>query len=308
MVQSFFVLSGQYQELAKDEVVSISKSYDNKTRQLVDSGFVIITSAVQWKKIAERATFIKTGGNLAGTYNEISEIRFPRSNTFACRVINLSSKKIDTSRMENETGSILKKKIGSKVSLTNPSLTVYLIITDNKVYVGYSDVVRYGRPQKAIKYPTELDWKIGRCMVNLSMLTEGQTLCDPFCGTGTILLEAESMGIRSVGIDFDFEMCNISKKNLTQNKYESRIINSTYSYIQKIKEGFDAIVTDVPYGTASRSSESPKKLVQDFVSTVPKKTKLVVVYKKGMEIDELSKAKKYEVYRHKSLTRVIAIR
>ncbi len=36
--------------------------------------------------------------------------------------------------------------------------------------------------------------------------------------------------------------------------------------------------------------------------------KLVMVYKKGIDLDYLDKAKKYEVYRHKSLTRVIAVR
>ena len=69
----------------------------------------------------------------------------------------------------------------------------------------------------------------------------------------------------------------------------------------------DAIVTDLPYGISSRSSVLPKKLVKDFVSVVPKRKKLVMVYKKGLEVEEMSKAKKYEIYRHKSLTRVIAV-
>ena len=308
MLQSFFILSGEHQELAKDELVSISKSYDTKTRHLVDSRLVIITSTVSWKKIAKRATFVRTAGNLVGTFDEISEIEFPKSDSFACRMINLSSKKINSSHMEKEAGAIIKKKIGSKISLSDPSLTIYLIITDNKRYVGYADVLEYERPKKAIKYPTELDWKIGRCMVNLSLLKERNVLCDPFCGTGTILLEAESMGIHSIGIDFDYKMCEITRENLAVNRYSPRIINSTYNYISKIKDEIDAIVTDVPYGTASRSSVAPKRIIQDFVSTVPKKMKLVMVYKKGMDVDELDKAKKYEIYRHKSLTRVIAIR
>ncbi len=307
MVQSFFILSGEHEELARDELVSISKSYDVKAKYSVNSRLVTITSTVSWKKIAKRATFVRFAGNLVGTFDEISKIEFPKSDTFACRAINLSSKKINASSLEKETGAILKKKLDSSVSLSNPSLTVYLITTDNERYVGYGDVLQNKRPTKAIKHPTELYWKLGRCMVNLALLKEGKTLCDPFCGTGTILLESESMGIHSIGIDFDSKMCNITRKNLVANGYKPNVINSTSDYIQKIKDSVDAIVTDVPYGTASRSSESPKKLIRDFISVLPKKMRLVIVYKKGTDVD-LGKAKKYEVYRHKSLTRVIAVR
>ena len=45
-------------------------------------------------------------------------------------------------------------------------------------------------------HPNELDWKLARVMLNLIGLKEGQTVCDPFCGTGTTLLEAEFMKIQ----------------------------------------------------------------------------------------------------------------
>ncbi|MGI0045662.1 MAG: DNA methyltransferase [Nitrosotalea sp.] len=310
MVQSFFVLSGEHQQLARDELISISKSYDVNTRHSVESRLVIIKSGITWKKIAKRATFIRAAGNLVDTFDDISKIdlSMPRSDTFACRAVNLSSKKINTLLVEREAGEVLKKKMDSKVSLSNPSLTVYLIITDDNRYIGYADVLEYKRPKKAIKYPTEIDWKLGRCMVNLSQLKEGKTICDPFCGTGTILLEAESMGIRSMGIDFDSKMCEITNKNLAGNGYGPRVVNSTYHHISKIKDEIDAIVTDVPYGISSKSSMSPKKIIEDFLSVVPKKMRTVLVYKKGMDIKELNEAKKYEIFRHKSLTRVIAVR
>ena len=49
-------------------------------------------------------------------------------------------------------------------------------------------------------------------MINLTGLKKGETVCDPFCGTGTTLLEAESMGIHGIGLDFDEKMCEISKE------------------------------------------------------------------------------------------------
>jgi tRNA (guanine10-N2)-dimethyltransferase len=310
MPQSFFILSGEHPELAKDELVSISKSYDHTTTYTKESRLVIIKSAAPWEKIAKRATFVRTSGSIVSTIDDLldTKLHLSKPDTFACRVVNLSSKRIRKGEMESEAGAILKKRWGSTVSLSNPSVTVYLIVTNQNKYLGYADTMVSERPKKAIKYPTELDWKLARCMVNLSQLKEEKTICDPFCGTGTILLEAESMGIRSIGIDFDGKMCDIAKKNLAANGFHSKIINSSYHDIVKIKRKIDGIVTDVPYGTSSKSSILPRKLIRDFLSVLPKRMKLVMVYKKGFDLDELSEAKKYEIYRHKSLTRIIAVR
>lgn len=310
MLQSFFVLPGQYEDLARDEVISIAKSYDPKTNSRSESKLIILKSKVPWKKIASRATFVRNSGNIVDTFDDITKIDppIPKPLSFVCRTINLSSKKISNS-LEKQVGGVLSRRWGSKVSLSNPHLIVYLIITDSNQYLGCADMkIEPKLPIKAVKHPHELDLKLSRCIVNLSQLKEGKTLCDPFCGTGTILLQAESMGIKSIGIDFDPLMCNITKKNLVANQFKSKVINSDYNEIQKSKYTIDAIVTDLPYGIASRSSVSPKKLVKDFVSIIPKRKKLVMVYKKGLDVEEMSKAKKYEIYRHKSLTRVIAVR
>jgi tRNA (guanine10-N2)-dimethyltransferase len=307
-MSSFFVLQSQYEDLARDEIISISKSYDSRCTIKSEPRLVMVSSRVPWQKIANRATFARYSGKIITTFDDITKIDFsiPKPVSFVCRTINLSSKNIGSSALERQAGGILSRKWGSKVSLADPQVTVYLIITDSKKYLGYSDrQVRPKLPTKIIKHPHELDMKLSRCLVNLSGLKEEKTLCDPFCGTGTILLQAESMKIKSIGIDFDDMMCNITRKNLDANGFDSKVINSGFEEMCNVKS--DAIVTDLPYGISSRSSVLPKKLVQDFVSVVPKRKKLVMVYKKGLEVGEMSKAKKYEIYRHKSLTRVIAV-
>ena len=311
MPQSFFVVSGENVELAQDEVIAISKSYDSKTSFKTDSRLVITNSSIPWSKISQRATFVRTAGKIASTFSDLfSEADLSlmhKPETFACRAINLTSKKMDLSTIEKTTGAAIKQTCKAKVSLSNPSLTVYLIFTDSQSYIGYTTKISEPkRPKKVIKSSSELHWKLSRAMVNLSGLNEKETLCDPFCGSGTILLEAESMGIRSIGIDFDKKMCNIAKKNLSSNGFNSRIINAGYEHLQNIKDKIDGIVTDLPYGNSSKSSQSPKKLLQDFVSIIPKRKKIAIMYKKGiMDQIELNPAKKYDIYRHKSLTRVI---
>ena len=313
-MQSFFVVSGENVELAKDEIISISKSYDKNVSYKADSKLVITNSNVPWSKIAQRATFVRTAGKVVGSYSELfSEIDLSllhKAETFACRSINLSSKRLNLVDIEKTAGTAIKQTSGAKVSLSNPSLTVHLIFTDSQNYLGYSTkFAEQKRPKKVFKSPSELHWKLARSMINLSGLNEKEVLCDPFCGTGTILLEAEYMGIRAIGVDYDKRMCDGAKKNLAANGFNSRIINAGYDHIQKIKDKIDGMVTDLPYGISSRSSESPRKLVHDFVSILPKKKKFALMCKKEL-VDqiELKPAKKYEIYRHKSLTRMILVK
>ncbi|HSB56659.1 MAG TPA: DNA methyltransferase [Nitrosopumilaceae archaeon] len=311
-MQNFFVVSGENVELAKDEIIAISKSYDKDTSHETDSKLVITNSKVPWDKIAQRSTYVRIAGKIVDTFSDLfSELDLTllhKTDTFACRGINLSSKRIDLSSIEKTVGTTIKQASGAKVSLSNPGLSVYLIFTDNQNYLGYSTKIPVQkRPKKIIKSPFELDWKLSRAMVNLSGLNEDEILCDPFCGTGTILLEAESMGVKSMGIDFDKKMCIVAKKNIIANGYRSKIINDRYEHIKKIS--FDGIVTDLPYGISSKASEPPKKIIRDFISILPKKKKIALMCKKEI-VDqiELKPAKRYEIYRHKSLTRTILVK
>src|SRR5713226_4838538 len=146
MPQSFFVVSGENVELARDEVIAISKSYDTKTSFKTDSRLVITNSTIPWNKIAQRATFVRTAGKIASTFSDLfSEADLSlmhKPDTFACRAINLTSKKLDLSVIEKATGAAIKYASRAKVSLSNPALTVYLIFTDSQSYLGYTTRTR----------------------------------------------------------------------------------------------------------------------------------------------------------------------
>ena len=119
--------------------------------------------------------------------------------------------------------------------------------------------------------------------------------------------EGAQVAFHKAKLGWNKKMCNIAKKNLAANGYHSKIINAGYEHIKKVR--FDGIVTDLPYGISSKSSESPKKLIRDFVSILPKKKKLALMCKKELADQiELKPAKRYEIYRHKSLTRTILVK
>ena len=315
MPESFFILSKDQIELAIDEIIAIAKMYDRFAKTKVISNMVIIQSKINWSKITKRATFVKVSGQIlrkmSGLFLDDENLEvLKNAKTFVCRIINLSSKQFNIPELENSMGDMISKFSHVKVELENPDVTVYLIFTDEENFFGFSKQIKIkNRPKKVKKYPHELDWKLTRVMINLIGLKKGETVCDPFCGTGTTLLEAESMGIHAIGLDFDEKMYEITKNNLAINKYKSKIFKSDFQELTKISEKFDAIVTDLPYGIASKTSEKPEKILKRFFSIIPKHKRIAIMYKK--ELDDKMKMKglkKYEIYRHKSLTRTILIK
>ena len=315
MPESFFILSKDYLELATDEIISIVKMYDRFAKVKIISNLIIIQSKTNWKKITKRATFVKTSGQvlrkMSGLFLDEENFQvLKNTKSFVCRVVNLSSNQLNTLELESSMGDMISKFTHAKVNLKNPDITVYLIFTNKENFFGFSEKNEDKiRPKKSKKYPHELDWKLTRVMINLIGLKKGETLCDPFCGTGTTLLESESMGINSIGIDFDEKMCEMSKENLKLNNYKSKILKSDFKELIKISNDFNGIVTDLPYGRSSKSSEKPEEILKRFISIIPKGKKIAIMYKKELDTKmKLKGLKKYHIYRHKSLTRTILIK
>lgn len=315
MPESFFVLSKDYLEIAIDEIIAIAKTFDRFSKINVISNLVIVQSKTNWYEISKRATFVKTSGQIlrkmSGLFLDEGNFEILKNaKTFVCRIINLSSNQFEIPELENSMGDMISKFSNAKVKLEDPDITVYLIFTNKENFFGFSKKLKQKkRPKKVISQPHELDWKLTRAMINLIGLKKGETVCDPFCGTGTTLLEAESMGIHGIGLDFDEKMVEITKKNLEENGYKSKVIHSDFQEIKNISDRFDGIVTDFPYGKNTKTSEKPEDIIKRFVTIMPKRKKMAIMYKKELgDRLKLKGLKKYQIYRHKSLTRTILIK
>ncbi|WP_100182910.1 DNA methyltransferase [Candidatus Nitrosotenuis aquarius] len=313
MPESFFLVSKEYPELAVDEVVTLVKMYDRFAKVKTISNLILVQSVTPWEKIARRATFVKTAGQLL---RKMSNVFFDENNysllfgakSFMCKAINLSDRPVDIPEIERSLGSMVSTFCNAKVSLEDPDVVIYMIFTEEENFFGFATKFEPAkRPEKLTKFHHELDWKLTRAMINLAKIHDDETVCDPFCGTGSTLLEAQSMGIKSIGIDFDEKMCKITKDNLKKNGFSAEVYNQNYDYMDQLS--FDGIVTDLPYGTASKVSEPPKKIMKKFISKMPKKAKFAIMCKKGLDDGvKLNLTKKYEIYRHKSLTRMILVK
>ena len=165
--------------------------------------------------------------------------------------------------------------------------------------------------------PISLHPKLARALVNLSSIKKDETLLDPFCGTGGILLEAGLIGAKIIGSDIEDKMTEGCKKTLNFYKIKNydlhcSDIGDIGSYIDKV----DAIVTDLPYGksTTTRGEKIDNLYLRAFesMSKLLKKGRKAVVGISNK--DYLSIGKKYfslveehDFKVHRSLNRNFAV-
>lgn len=314
MPESFFVLSKKNLSLAIDEIIAITKSLDRFAKIYSEKNLVIVQTKTNYEFIAKRASFVKIAGQVVKKLSAIfldsnNQTLISEAKSFACRVLNLTSQKIESQEIEKSLGSLITKFSGSRVSLKKPEIIIYLILTNSQSFFGFSKNIKSNKEVKrVISHPHQLDSKLTRAMLNLSGLNSGETVCDPFCGTGTTLMEAESLGMNSIGIDFEFKFCKISKKNLEANGFESLIINADYRYLETIKSRFDGLVTDIPYGKNTKIKEDPRRTILFLMKIIPKRKKFAIMCKRGLvgKTEEINRC--YDIYTHKSLTRTILVR
>ena len=246
--------------------------------------------------------------------------------SFAVRIERVGEKKVflDTVRLERIIGEIiLGQKSNLSVNLEKPEkLFVGVVSGENFVFGLALNSLRkkgfsFRTPRKKpFFHPSSLQPKLARCMVNLSRANRQKLLLDPFCGTGTILIEAGLMGINSIGVELREKMVKGAKLNLdyygVKNAYLVRADALKLPLIQ-----VDCVATDPPYGrAASTLGSSTKTILEEFFEHVDevlaKDGKICLASPKNVNVAGLAKTygfkvkETHSIYVHKSLTREIA--
>ena len=195
---------------------------------------------------------------------DIPSINWPDyiSETFAVRVKRLNSQ-IDTVATERKAGALILDNCKDiKVKLREPNSLVRMVASKNDIYIAVEKFklnkkhfVESKPHKRPFFYPGSMSPKLARCMVNLSRVTEGQLLLDPFCGTGGILIEAGLIGCKVVGSDIYWKMKNGAAINLDHfGITDYRTFNLDVREL-KMYEKVAAVVTDPPYGISTSTGD-----------------------------------------------------
>lgn len=212
--------------------------------------------------------------------------------------------------VEQRLGSLMETSENS-VELENPDEIVKVYRDNDEYIIGrlVQDIDRglfeqRKNQDRPFSSPVSLDPVLARVLVNLSEVSAGEKILDPFCGTGGILIEAGLCGIDVYGMDIQQEMVEGTRENLEEyGLINHHIRQGSIAELDSVfEEKFGAVVTDLPYGQASKSAGEP---VDEFLEKVEGVAdKAVFVYDEP-DLDGLEQ--EFEIYVHKNLTRYIYI-
>ncbi|MEM2873833.1 MAG: DNA methyltransferase [Candidatus Nanoarchaeia archaeon] len=289
-----FQLSGESLDLAQQELEALfyPRKFIIKKRF---NNFLLVKANVSEdfvKKISERSAFLHLASLVIKELKSLMLVELDKVNwsfvkaPFCVRVIDLTN--LAAPRLEARlAGPIYHHLIHERgktpsalVSLENPKTTVLFVITDGKVYVAKllwraskGRFVQREPIKKPAFHPTSLKPKLARLLVNLSRAKKNQTLLDPFCGTGSVLIEAAILGCKPIGTDIDAEMVKGSKTNLKFYKLRAKVQEGNALELEKLfkPNSIDAIATDPPYGKSTKvGARSINALYRGFFATANK--------------------------------------
>jgi tRNA (guanine10-N2)-dimethyltransferase len=338
----FFLLSGENKSLPAAEVKAIleAEGYSYQNPQEFDQVLRLESELESVKVVQVRSAYTRvcaqelfvSNANMAEIAKITAETDFKivlkPGESFVVRINrikNYADQDINTMTLEVKLGKqILNSTEGTKVNLKNPDKTFIGIVTDEKLVLGLkltditSKTFSERRPRKKpFFHPSAMPSKMARCMVNLARAKAESVMLDPFCGTGTSLIEATYIGCRAVGVDAQRRMIIGTKKNLQFfNIAAEGLLLADSRKIPLIKA--DAIVTDPPYGRSSSTLKSTtKQLVQEVLSAsyglLGVGQRICIASPKTLNITRIGTQMGYRhveshfAYVHRTLTREIAV-
>ena len=295
----FYLLAGENLELAEAELQGFLKTrnIDNSDR----NGRLAYTEQHpdQLRRLAMTHEVIR----------EIDPEKFRPNGSYAVRAENLTENEFNKEEIESDIGERISG-LTNEVDLENPDKVVKVYNTVEGIVIGevVEDINRglfkeRSNEKRPFSSPISMDPILARVLVNLSEVSAGESVLDPFCGTGGVLIEAGLCGILPKGLDIQEKMVSGTQKNLENYGILNHDIKQgDISEVDDIFDGYDVIITDLPYGKASQEeNEAVDKfleLIEDFDG------KTVFMYNEDSLEDYEAD---FEVYIHKSLTRYIFV-
>ncbi len=236
--------------------------------------------------------------------------------------ISIRAKRFEQNQLGIDVPSLVKKcagvlTTGRVVDLVHPDVPLRILISDRlhfflcdfEIDRKQFDIRKVG--ERPFFSPISLHPRYARTLVNLTRVRRGQTLLDPFCGTGGILIEASMIGAKVLGSDIAEEMARGCVANL--NHFQAPFDQIKVSDVGDVASAFgkvDVVATDPPYGrSASLWKEGKSSLygraMDAFADVVRPGGKVGVVFPGPLdyEKEELVLSESHVQRVHRSLSR-----
>ncbi|HUK92829.1 MAG TPA: methyltransferase domain-containing protein [Methanomicrobiales archaeon] len=247
-----FELSGEHPTLPPAELECVGEVIEARPQVAIAE----CLDPVATGRLALTHTVLAFLGSCGPSLPELSlllrNLALSTDRTFAARVKKVAGSEVrePVPAIERLVGTLIE----GPVSLDRPGVEFRLILSADRIYVGRvlsridRGVYNLRRPSnRPYFHPGVMLPRTARAMVNLSLVRPGETLYDPFCGTGGLLGEAALVGAAPAGSDADPVMlagCRMNFPSVPLFLADARSL--------PLKDrSVDAVVTDLPYGTSS---------------------------------------------------------
>lgn len=216
------------------------------------------------------------------------------------------------------------------IDIKYPKARVVIVsLSSSKILVGVEmlslrgDRFRFRNPKmKVFKHPSMLTTRDARLLYNLALVKspEDTKFLDPFCGTGSILIESAIEGSYSIGVEIRRDLIKGAKNNIKEFSVYGNIdlIHADSTLLPLRENSFESVGTDPPYGRLSstyrrKNCELLEKFIREATQVLKRKGKIVIMYnykyrrcileefrKRRIKVDE-----EYSFIVHNGLTRIV---
>lgn len=319
----FFELSGEHPTLPLAELLSTVRAECPIHQLLLDGpGYAIISlEGERIPRIAERLSLTHRIGRYLGKWgDEIKDFPLIPDGSIALRVRGYREHGKDLD-MESITKSLGKHfSFGRQVDLTHPDVEIRGFVSDQlHLHVKLFEIDRSQYDLRKVKErpffsPISLHPRYARALVNLTGLRAGQSLLDPFCGTGGTLIEAALLGLRTLGSDLSPAMIEGCRTNMEHFELDPGRLEAID--IGSIGETFgqvDGVASDPPYGrsTSTNKEELGRLYARSMTSMRDVLTpggRLAIVFPRNVDIpDGLRLEQTHTQKVHRSLNRYYSV-
>ncbi len=310
-----YELSGENQPLAIAEISCVG------TVTAQENGIAIAETPLpaEAARLAQTHVISELLGDCDGTADALQEmltaLSITADTTYCCRARKIHPAVVNATQLELER--MMGGCIHGTVSLKNPGTEYRAVFSGGHCWFGRvlhtidrGGYAKRNPGQRAYFHPGVMMPLMARALVNLTHVQKGQTLLDPFCGTGGILLECRQLGIHAIGSDYDPEMLAGCRQNLADGAW----LRADATKMPYPDASFDAVATDLPYGQSTTiGAENLENLYRGSLAEIRRVLKpsgrAVVVTHKDIRsfASDFEIVGFYEQRVHKSLTRHILV-
>jgi len=289
-MKGLIYLSGEYPDLSRAELEGVLLSMGKGVGFKVEDEIVCLLDEEVPPGLAERMGLCHFTGTVleevTGGLEEISDAvletvkKTGRGRRIAFTIRNPKGRVcVKPARLHDLLTGLIREE-GIKLDFGKPDETFFIVLGRTNLIgavEGITDRPRtLSRRNRFLPFqrPVVMDPRMARAMANMSGLTPGESVLDPFAGPGGLASECADIGLRVVGVEVDPRVREGAVKNLEHMGVGGRVRmicgdsrELPWRLDEKTRGPFSGIVTDPPFGRSARvEGDSPLELVAGVIN------------------------------------------